>query len=97
MPYSLSLPRFEIHEFYLYRLNANACPDMRMCTYHRSYMRHLLRGKVLLGARLAIIHNTHYIQSLMRDLREAIAAKRVREFADQWYAQRPAIVPGERD
>jgi queuine tRNA-ribosyltransferase len=51
-------------------------------------MRHLLRGKVLLGARLAIIHNTHYIQTLMRDIREAIAANRLREFADEWYAKR---------
>jgi queuine tRNA-ribosyltransferase len=57
-------------------------------------MRHLLRGKVLLGARLAIIHNTHYIQTLMRDLRAAIAEKRLQEFVENWYAQRQMPVPG---
>jgi queuine tRNA-ribosyltransferase len=40
--------------------------------YTRAYLYHLDKTKEILGARLNTIHNLHYYQELMRDLREAI-------------------------
>jgi queuine tRNA-ribosyltransferase len=43
------------------------------CThYSRAYLRHLEKCGEILGSRLGTIHNLHYYQSLMNDLREAI-------------------------
>ncbi|MDH3265647.1 MAG: tRNA guanosine(34) transglycosylase Tgt [Gammaproteobacteria bacterium] len=39
-----------------------------------AYLRHLVKCGEILGPRLATIHNLHYYQKLMRDLRDAIAA-----------------------
>jgi queuine tRNA-ribosyltransferase len=40
--------------------------------YSRSYLRHLEKCGEILGSRLNTIHNLHYYQKLMRDLRAAI-------------------------
>jgi queuine tRNA-ribosyltransferase len=42
--------------------------------FSRAYLHHLHRCNEILGARLNTIHNLHYYQVLMRELREAIAA-----------------------
>jgi len=44
------------------------------CCRHftRAYLHHLHRCKEILGARLNTLHNLHYYQTLMRELREAI-------------------------
>jgi queuine tRNA-ribosyltransferase len=44
--------------------------------FSRGYLHHLQRVNEILGARLNTLHNLHYYQSLMRELREAIAAGR---------------------
>ncbi|MEW6513387.1 MAG: tRNA guanosine(34) transglycosylase Tgt [Pseudomonadota bacterium] len=44
--------------------------------FSRAYLHHLHRCNEILGARLNTIHNLHYYQTLMRELREAIAAGR---------------------
>lgn len=45
------------------------------CThYSRSYLRHLEKCGEMLGPRLGTIHNLHYYQQLMQDLRAAIVA-----------------------
>ncbi|MCP3662024.1 MAG: tRNA guanosine(34) transglycosylase Tgt [Gammaproteobacteria bacterium] len=54
--------------------------------YSRSYLRHLQRCNEILGARLNTIHNLHYYQKLMRDIREAIEAGRFASFVDDFYA-----------
>ena len=41
--------------------------------FSRAYLHHLFRCGEILGARLNTIHNLHYYQTLMRELREAIA------------------------
>ncbi|PTB87783.1 tRNA guanosine(34) transglycosylase Tgt, partial [Pseudidiomarina aestuarii] len=41
--------------------------------YSRAYLHHLDRSNEMLGGRLNTIHNLHYYQKVMRDLREAIA------------------------
>ena len=64
--------------------------------YSRSYLRHLDRCHEILGARLNTIHNLFYYQTLMRQLREAIATDQLAEFARDFYARRtqyPADVP----
>jgi len=58
--------------------------------FSRSYLRHLDRCGEILGARLNTIHNLHYYQRLMRDLREAIGEGRFDAFARQFYAARGA-------
>ncbi|MBK9085830.1 MAG: tRNA guanosine(34) transglycosylase Tgt [Sterolibacteriaceae bacterium] len=47
-----------------------ACYTCR--NFSRAYLHHLSRVKEILGAQLATIHNLHYYQQLMRELREAI-------------------------
>jgi queuine tRNA-ribosyltransferase len=42
--------------------------------FSRAYLHHLHRCNEILGARLNTLHNLHYYQVLMRELREAIAA-----------------------
>jgi len=51
------------------------------CTnYSRAYLRHLEKCGELLGPRLGTMHNLHYYQRLMRNIREAIAAGTLAEF-----------------
>jgi len=56
--------------------------------YSRAYLRHLDKTGEILGARLNTIHNLHYYQELMRDLREAIAAGCLEQFAQDFYHKR---------
>ncbi len=56
--------------------------------YSRAYLRHLDKCNEMLGSRLNTIHNLHYYQSLMRGLREAIAAGRLEAFVAGFYARR---------
>jgi len=42
--------------------------------YSLSYLRHLVKCGEILGPRLATIHNLHYYQKLMKDIRDAIGA-----------------------
>ena len=48
--------------------------------FSRAYLHHLQRTKEILGARLNTIHNLHYYQALMREMREAIEAGRFADF-----------------
>ncbi|HEU4351723.1 MAG TPA: tRNA guanosine(34) transglycosylase Tgt [Burkholderiales bacterium] len=45
-------------------------------SYSRAYLYHLDKTKEILGARLNTLHNLHYYQELMRDLRLAIEENR---------------------
>jgi queuine tRNA-ribosyltransferase len=49
--------------------------------FTRAYLHHLQRVNEILGARLNTLHNLHYYQRFMRDIREAIARQRFGEFA----------------
>jgi queuine tRNA-ribosyltransferase len=63
-----------------------ACHACR--NFSRAYLQHLQRANEILGARLATIHNLHYYLTLMRELREAIAAGRLAEYAARFAAER---------
>lgn len=68
----------------LYKNDSNP-PDMN-CTcytcrnYSRAYLRHLDQSHEILGARLNTIHNLHYYQDLMADLRQAISHGTLKNF-----------------
>lgn len=55
--------------------------------YSRAYLHHLDRCGEILGARLATIHNLHYYQSLMGDLRDAIETGGLEAFAGAFHAR----------
>lgn len=61
-----------------------ACYSCR--NFSRSYMHHLDRCGEILGSQLASIHNIHYYQNLMQELRDAIAAGGLEAFVDNFYA-----------
>jgi len=56
--------------------------------FSRAYLRHLEKCGEILGARLNTIHNLHYYQELMADLREAISHGRLESFVSAFYAAR---------
>ncbi len=57
---------------------ASDCPATR--DYSRAYLHHLVRTNEILGMMLLTWNNLAYYQSLMRGMREAIAAKRFDDF-----------------
>ena len=59
--------------------------------YSRAYLRHLDSCGEILGARLNTIHNLHYYQDLMRDIRAAIEAGRFEAFALDFHQKRAQL------
>jgi queuine tRNA-ribosyltransferase len=55
--------------------------------FSRSYLHHLDKCGEMLGAQLNTLHNLHYYQQLMADIRAAIAQQRFEAFADAFYQQ----------
>ena len=51
-----------------------SCPCYTCANFTRSYLHHLQKVNEILGARLNTLHNLHYYQTLMRELRAAISA-----------------------
>ncbi len=47
--------------------------------YSLSYLRHLTQCGEILGPRLATIHNLHYYQKLMKDIRQAVSERKLTE------------------
>lgn len=57
------------------------CPT---CTrYSRSYIRHLLKAKEMLGMRLLVLHNLYFYNHMMEEIREAIREHRYQEYKKQ--------------
>ncbi len=56
--------------------------------YTRAYLHHLHRTGEILGARLNTLHNLHYYQTLMREMRAAIAAGQFADYAAQFRRER---------
>jgi len=56
--------------------------------YSRAYLKHLDRCNEILGARLNTIHNLHYYQRLMRELRQALDEDRLDAYVAEFYARR---------
>ena len=56
--------------------------------FTRAYLRHLDKCNEILASMLATIHNLHYYQQLMREIRTAIGEGRFAEFRAGFYAAR---------
>lgn len=56
--------------------------------FTRAYLHHLQRTNEMLGARLNTIHNLHYYQDLMRDMRRAIEVDGFAAFVGLFHAER---------
>lgn len=61
--------------------------------YSRAYLRHLNQCNEILGSRLGTLHNLHYYQTLMRDLRAAIAGQRLAGFVAEFNSRTVAADP----
>jgi queuine tRNA-ribosyltransferase len=59
--------------------------------FSRAYLHHLHRVGEMLGARLNTIHNLHYYQALMADMRKAIEEHSFEDFKKTFAAQRGRI------
>lgn len=62
--------------------------------FTRAYLHHLDKCKEMLSAQLNTIHNLHYYQRLMADIRAALAEQRFDEFAADFY-QKQGLEPPE--
>ncbi len=74
------------------RLDTNPIDDQCGCytcqNYSRSYLRHLDKCKEMLGAHLNSVHNLHYYQDLMREIRTSIENNTFDEFTNDFYRLR---------
>ncbi|WP_405242673.1 tRNA guanosine(34) transglycosylase Tgt [Lentisalinibacter salinarum] len=62
--------------------------DCYTCThYSRAYLRHLDKCNEMLGPRLATLHNLHFYQRLMSDIRAALEAGTFGAFATEFLAR----------
>jgi queuine tRNA-ribosyltransferase len=59
--------------------------------FSRAYLRHLFKAGEILAARLATIHNVHFLLQLARDMRAALAAGRFAAFKADFLAGYPVI------
>jgi queuine tRNA-ribosyltransferase len=67
----------------------DASCDCYTCrNFSRAYLHHLFRVGEILGAQLNTLHNLHYYQTLMLEMREAIAAGRLAETIAAFHATR---------
>jgi queuine tRNA-ribosyltransferase len=60
--------------------------------YTRAYLYHLDKTHEILGARLNTLHNLHYYQELMRELRLAIEENRLDEKAREMLERRTRLI-----
>ena len=65
-----------------------SCPCYTCRHFSRAYLHHLHRVGEILGARLNTLHNLHYYQALMAEIRAAIEADRFTDFVAQFHADR---------
>lgn len=75
-----------------YRMDTRPLDETCACYtcrhYTRAYLHHLDRAREILGLRLNTLHNLHYYQSLMREMRLAIELGRLEEFVADYYRRR---------
>lgn len=62
-------------------------PDSPTAPWSKAYLHHLVKSGEILGAMLMTEHNLWFYQQLMQGLRDAIAAGRLKTWADQFRAR----------
>jgi queuine tRNA-ribosyltransferase len=65
-----------------------SCPCYACAHFSRSYLHHLQKVNEILGARLNTLHNLHYYQTLMGELRDAIAERKFADYAGAFREER---------
>ncbi|MDX5364556.1 MAG: tRNA guanosine(34) transglycosylase Tgt [Pseudazoarcus pumilus] len=65
-----------------------SCDCYTCRNFSRAYLHHLHRTGEILGSMLNTVHNLHYYQTLMRELREAIEQDRLAEHVARFAADR---------
>ncbi len=60
------------------------CTCFACSGFSRAYVHHLFKVRELLGYRLVTMHNIHFIQSLVNDIRNAVADGSFLELKKQW-------------
>ena len=63
---------------------AEHCECYTCQNFSRAYLHHLFIAKEILTMRLATIHNLHFLESLMREIRRAIQESALIELAATW-------------
>jgi len=69
------------------------CDCYTCAHYSRAYLRHLDKCNEMLGPRLATLHNLHFYQRLMSDIRAALEAGTFEAFAAQFLARHGTTGP----
>ena len=72
-----------------------SCPCPVCATWSRAYLHHLVRSGEILGAMLMTEHNIWFYETLMADLRAAIAEGRLSRFATDFRALYDGAAKGE--
>lgn len=57
------------------------CPVCK--NYSRAYIRHLFKAKEMLAMRLCVLHNLHFYNKLMEDIRNAIDGDYFLDFKEE--------------
>src|SRR5437868_15052431 len=65
-----------------------ACSCYTCRHFSKAYLYHLQKTNEILGARLNTLHNLHYYQELMQDLRAAIETRSLRAASERLLAER---------
>jgi queuine tRNA-ribosyltransferase len=65
-----------------------SCSCYTCCNFSRAYLHHLFRAGEILGSMLNTIHNLHYYQTLMSELRSAIAGGQLAEMVAGFHRDR---------
>ena len=60
------------------------CNCITCKNYSRAYLHHLFKSKEILSAMLLTLHNIHFYQSFMKDIRSAITCKKLNNFVDNF-------------
>ena len=79
-----------------YRADERPLDELCRCyccsNFSRAYLHHLQKSNEILGARLNTLHNLHYYQALMRELREAIEGARLAPTAARLLEERGLLL-----
>ncbi len=78
-----------------YRLDTRPLDEHCTCytcqNFSRAYLHHLYRLKEILSARLNTIHNLHYYQQLMQEIRASIEADAFAQFVERFHQRRAGV------
>ncbi|WP_047395359.1 tRNA guanosine(34) transglycosylase Tgt [Chitinibacter sp. ZOR0017] len=66
-----------------------SCSCYTCRNFSRAYLHHLFRSQEILSAQLNTIHNLHYYQVLMQEMRDAIEVDQFPQFVAKFHADRP--------